>query len=118
MVLAMFAGMAAYGMLFSGGVLSRSFADEALMGAFMTVPMVVWMRYRGHSWRPAAEMAAAMLLPAFAVFAVLAPLPAVPARALMLASHAAMLLGMLALMLVRRADDAHARACRRAARAD
>jgi hypothetical protein len=107
MVLAMAAGMAVYGMLFRGNVLSRDLADEALMGAFMTVPMVAWMRYRGHSWRQGAEMAVAMLAPAFAVFAAGAGQPAVSDRALMLASHAAMLLGMLALMLARRADYAH-----------
>ena len=29
----------------------------------MTVPMVLWMRYRGHSWERAGEMAVAMNLP-------------------------------------------------------
>lgn len=108
MVVAMASGMAAYGMLFRGNTLSRNLADEALMGAFMTVPMVAWMRYRGHGWRHAAEMAAAMLLPAFAVFAILAGQPTVSNRALMLSSHAAMLVGMLALMLARRGAYAHA----------
>jgi hypothetical protein len=28
----------------------------------MTVPMVAWMRHRGHAWRPCAEMAAAMFV--------------------------------------------------------
>jgi hypothetical protein len=36
------------------------------MGITMTVPMVAWMRYRGHAWRPTIEMAASMLLPTFA----------------------------------------------------
>jgi hypothetical protein len=108
MVLAMAVGMAAYAMLFRGNMLSRNVADEALMGAFMTVPMVAWMRHRGHSWRHTAEMAGAMLIPAFLVFAAGAGQPAVSDRALMLASHAAMLLGMLVLMLVRGDDHAHA----------
>jgi hypothetical protein len=29
----------------------------------MTVPMVLWMRYRGHSWERGGEMAVAMNLP-------------------------------------------------------
>jgi hypothetical protein len=33
------------------------------MGLTMTVPMVAWMRYRGHAWRPTNEMAASMLIP-------------------------------------------------------
>lgn len=111
MVASMIAGMAAYGMLFRGQILSRSYADEALMGLFMSVPMVAWMLYRGHTWRQSAEMVAAMLLPAAVVFGLAAGQPAVSDRALMLSTHAAMLLGMLALMLVRRADYAHAGAC-------
>lgn len=35
-----------------------------VMGLNMTVPMIAWMRYRGHDWRLSAEMAVAMLLPA------------------------------------------------------
>ena len=30
----------------------------------MTIPMVAVMLYRGHSWRSAGEMAAAMIVPA------------------------------------------------------
>lgn len=44
------AGLAAYGMAFS-----------------MTVPMVLWMRYRGHSWERGGEMALAMNLPVLPV---------------------------------------------------
>jgi hypothetical protein len=44
------AGLAAFGMAFS-----------------MTVPMVLWMRYRGHSWERGGEMALAMNLPVLAV---------------------------------------------------
>ena len=35
-----------------------------VMGANMTVPMILWMRHRGHASRASVEMAAAMLLPA------------------------------------------------------
>jgi hypothetical protein len=30
----------------------------------MTVAMVAWMRYRGHTWRSSSEMGAAMVIPA------------------------------------------------------
>ena len=33
------------------------------MAFTMTVPMVAWMRYRGHSWQPTLEMAASMVIP-------------------------------------------------------
>jgi hypothetical protein len=118
MVLAMVAGMAAYGMLFRGSLLSRSYGDEVLMAAFMTAPMVAWMRYRGHSWRQAAEMTGAMLAPAAAVVLAAANQPAVSDRALMLSSHAGMLVGMLLLMVVRRAEYAHPGSCRTVGRAD
>ena len=41
------------------------------MGITMTVPMVAWMRYRGHSWRANAEMAAAMIIPTIAAVGLL-----------------------------------------------
>jgi flagellar biosynthetic protein FliP len=118
MVLAMAVGMVVYGMLFRGGMLSRSYADQALMAAFMSAPMVAWMRHRGHSWRQAAEMVGAMLLPAAAVVAAAGGQPAVSDRALALASHAAMLVGMLGLMVVRRDEYGHAGACPRTERAE
>jgi hypothetical protein len=37
----------------------------------MTLPMVAWMRYRGHSWERGGEMAAAMFLPAVPLLALL-----------------------------------------------
>jgi flagellar biosynthetic protein FliP len=111
MVLAMAAGMMAYAMLFGRGMAFTGYRDEALMAAFMTVPMVAWMRYRGHTWRQAAEMAAAMVVPMAVVVILGAGRPGVSDRAIGVASHAAMLLGMLALMVVRRADYAHAGAC-------
>jgi hypothetical protein len=41
----------------------------ARMAVIMTVPMVPWMRWRGHAWAPCLEMAAAMLVPAAGVIA-------------------------------------------------
>jgi hypothetical protein len=111
MVLAMAAGMMVYAMVFGRGMAFTSYGDEAVMAAFMTAPMVAWMRYRGHSWRQAAEMAAAMVVPTAVVVLALAGRPGVSDRALGLSSHAAMLLGMLALMVVRRGDYAHPGSC-------
>ncbi|TAK23099.1 MAG: hypothetical protein EPO26_09640 [Chloroflexota bacterium] len=108
MVAAMAAGMVAYAVLYGRGVISREITDEAVMILFMSVPMIAFMRYRGHSWRSAAEMTASMTVPAMAVFVALAPLPDVPDRALAMLTHVAMLLGMLALMLVRRVEYSHA----------
>jgi hypothetical protein len=34
-----------------------------VMAVSMSVPMVAWMRFRGHGWRSSAEMGAAMALP-------------------------------------------------------
>ena len=41
------------------------------MAFTMTVPMVAWMRHRGHGWPPAADMTAAMFLPSFAAVGLL-----------------------------------------------
>ena len=74
MVIAMFAGMAVLGIP-AGALLERSGttmtelrADApalALLGmaTTMTVPMVGWMRFRGHGWAASNEMAASMYLP-------------------------------------------------------
>jgi hypothetical protein len=37
----------------------------------MTLPMVGWMRHRGHSWERSGEMAAAMFVPALALIVLL-----------------------------------------------
>lgn len=43
----------------------------ARMAVTMTLPMIPWMRWRGHGWRPCLEMTAAMIVPAIAVIALL-----------------------------------------------
>ena len=74
MLVAMFAGMVVLGTpallaLGAAGVSSaelRSDAPAVLllgMGVSMTVPMVAWMRHRGHGWQPSNEMAASMMIP-------------------------------------------------------
>ena len=39
------------------------------MAFTMTVPMVAWMRYRGHGWAPAGDMALAMFVPSLVAIA-------------------------------------------------
>ena len=42
------------------------------MAATMTIPMVAWMRFRGHRWQPTLEMAASMVVPTLVAIALLA----------------------------------------------
>ena len=72
-----------------------------VMAVTMTAPMVAWMRFRGHAWRPTAEMAASMVLPAFAAMA-LAWTVVTAVGTLMVVEHGAMLAAMLVAMLLRR----------------
>ena len=41
----------------------------ARMAVTMTLPMIPWMRWRGHGWPPCLEMVAAMIVPASVVIA-------------------------------------------------
>ena len=111
MVVAMFLGMAVLGVPagWALGAVGSSWSDlntdaPALMllgmAATMTLPMVGWMRYRGHGWRANAEMSASMILPTFAAIAVLGA-GLVDVGTLLVVEHIAMLLGMLAAMLLR-----------------
>jgi hypothetical protein len=81
MTLAMMLGMCVLGMAFRAihiAVFGTGFDDAwhqhtelALfsMTFNMTLPMVLWMRHRGHSWQRCGEMAAAMFILAFALLA-------------------------------------------------
>ncbi len=108
MVVTMLAGMAVLGIVVAAlGALpgsDRPLIEYAWMGAFMSVPMVAWMRRRGHAWADGAEMIAAMLVPTFALVLPvelgIAP-PGLSAHALMVLAHVAMIAGMAALMLYR-----------------
>ena len=71
------------------------------MGITMTVPMVAWMRYRGHAWRPTNEMAASMLAPTFAAMALVGT-GVMAGGSAMILEHVVMLGGMLIAMLLRR----------------
>lgn len=72
------------------------------MGVTMTVPMVAWMRYRGHGWAPSKEMAASMLLPTAGVIALLGAGLVEDIGALLTIEHMVMLPSMLVAMLLRR----------------
>lgn len=109
MVAVMFAGMFALmgptGWLFSAFGTSWSRLSPAMnvfcMALTMTVPMVAWMRHRGHSWRPNIEMAASMLIPTFAVMGLLSA-GVGTSNSVMVPEHASMLACMLVAMLLRR----------------
>lgn len=74
MFLAMVIGMLFGGIAFWAAAGATGTFDEAgarlptllliFIAFFMTVPMVAWMRVRGHIWRICSEMAAAMIIPA------------------------------------------------------
>src|SRR5215208_6167415 len=111
MVVVMFAGMIVLGVpgeaaLHAIGSGTSELRDDAPalvflgMATTMTVPMVAWMRYRGHTWRPTLEMAASMVIPTLAAIALLAA-GVLGFDALMGIEHVAMLLGMLVAMLLR-----------------
>jgi hypothetical protein len=117
MVAAMFVGMFALSKpadwLF--GALGTSTSDHPVMmllsmGITMTVPMVAWMRYRGHGWGASNEMAASMLIPTFGAIALLATGAVTGMGSLMTIEHVAMLAGMLVAMLLRRDEYSGAHA--------
>ena len=107
MTLAMFAGMAVFHMVAGGhghgaATETTSVMHQVGMMVFMTVPMVAWMRLRGHGWRHGYEMAVGMLAPVVAIGVLLVLGAGSTLPWLQGAEHPAMLLGMLAAMLLRR----------------
>jgi hypothetical protein len=114
MVVVMFVGMAVLGAVV--GLVAEIDGTGAMlveMGATMTVPMVAWMRFRGHAWLPCLEMGASMVLPTLATLALLGSGIVEGDGALMVILHAVMLPAMLVAMLLRRdeysCDHAHQR---------
>jgi len=113
MVVAMMTGMMVLGLalvvLGEPPGFGNALVEYALMGAFMSAPMVSWIRYRGHTWFDGLEMTAAMLAPMFAVvLPVELGVVGLSAHALMMLSHVAMIGGMVALMVYRLDRYAHA----------
>lgn len=125
MVIAMFVGMMVWGRLSAilfglGGAMGMHasmhateviYAEQSVMSQIggitamdlsMIVPMVLLMRYRGHSWRHGAEMSAAMVVPAIPVNAAELIWPGTFGSMSAMWSHGAMLLGMAALMIAQR----------------
>jgi transcriptional regulator GlxA family with amidase domain len=82
-------------------------AHQVGMMVFMTVPMVAWMRVRGHGWQHAAEMAVGMLAPVVAIELLLGLGAATTLPWLRGADGPAMMLGMLAAMLLRPGHYTH-----------
>lgn len=115
MLVAMFVGMAVLWLpatlaLSAVGMSSSELRDDApallllVMAITMTVPMVAWMRYRGHGWPASAEMAAAMLVPTLGVIVLLWVGLVDGLGALLGLEHVAMLVGMLVAMVLRREE--------------
>jgi len=111
MVAAMMVGMAALGA--ATGVFGEppGYADPlveyGLMGVSMSVTMVAWMRFRGHSWSDGLEMTMAMLGPMLALvlpveLGIARYVPGLSEDSLMMLSHAAMIVGMSVVMIYRR----------------
>jgi hypothetical protein len=102
MILAMSAGMLVLGLPIALVLDPQSETIRLLdMGVVMTVPMVVWMRYRGHGRRPCVEMAASMFVPTFAAIGLLWS-GALEFGAAMTLEHVVMFPAMLIAMLLRR----------------
>ena len=74
------------------------------MATYMTVPMVAWMRHRGHGRLPALEMTAAMYVPTFGALALLEAGVLGDAHAAMAVQHVVMFPAMLGVMLLRRSE--------------
>jgi len=117
MLLAMSAGMIVLGGLAQLGFLAASSnltdasgaVQASIMGFNMTVPMVWWMKHRGHDRARSAEMAASMIVPTIAAV-VLASTGAAGATGALALQHAVMIPAMLAVMLWRYDHYAHAHA--------
>jgi len=115
MLVAMFGGMIVLGMPAVAALGAAGMSRTELrsdhptllllgMGVVMTVPMVAWMRHRGHSWRPSLEMAASMLLPTLGVLVVLWTGAVEDIGTLLGIEHVVMLPSMLVAMLLRREE--------------
>ena len=107
MLVAMFLGMMLLGgvsqlaLLAAGSNLGEASGavQVLLMGFNMTVPMVAWMRYRGHDRARTGEMAASMAIPSLGATAL--AVGVLSADAALAAQHGLMIPAMLGVMLRR-----------------
>ena len=79
----------------------------ARMGLIMTLPMVPWMRRRGHGWAPCLEMAAAMIAPAVGVVALCLLRLVEDLAVLMTLEHVVMFAAMFLAMAARPEEYSH-----------
>jgi hypothetical protein len=77
------------------------------MGFSMTIPMLLWMRWRGHTWAASREMAGAMIAPTLVVVGLLWSGVNDDIDALLMIQHVAMFPSMLLVMLWRREEYSH-----------
>jgi hypothetical protein len=115
MTVAMMLGMCVLGAAFGvlhvvvfGSGFAAAWQRHVELAAFamafnMTLPMLLWMRHRGHSWERGGEMATAMVVPALALL-VLFWLGVIPEGPVVPLQMALMLPAMILLMLYR-ADE-------------
>lgn len=95
--------VAAAGLDYERAAIERPEVSALVMAFNMTLPMVWWMRHRGHSWSYITEMAAAMFIP---VVALTPPLwlGFISGEALSGIQHVIMIPSMLVVMLRRRSE--------------
>jgi hypothetical protein len=107
MLLAMVAGMIVLGpplgLLLGGG----NTLMLLNMGVSMTVPMVGWMRFRGHGWQVTLEMAASMVVPTVAAVILFSGGIVGNFDAVLMGEHVVMLVAMAAAMLLRPSEYLH-----------
>ena len=109
MVVAMFAGMLVLGgaAVVLLGLDTGSLYDDAPavgltgMALTMTIPMVAWMRYRGHGWPASWEMTASMFVPTLVAIALLWSGALESGHTAMGIQHVIMFPAMLAVMFLR-----------------
>lgn len=109
MVLAMMVGMGVYHLLTGKALAAHPVLNFAGMELSMVPPMVALMRYHRHSWQRSLEMAAVMLVgPAVFIacvqFGLHTYIPGLSRKTLFALADITMYLGMLGVMLYRRAE--------------
>jgi hypothetical protein len=109
MLVAMFLGMGVLIMPLGAALglvgMSLHETDALMMSGMaltMTVPMVAWMRYRGHGWSACSDMTAAMAFPTLGVLALLWSGLVGDVGTLLVIEHVVMLPSMLVAMVLRR----------------